>query len=134
MKDRITPENIKSIEKNQIFVYGDNEAHIHGAGAAKQAMKFGAKYHKGGLVGRTYGIPTKSAKLTVLSLSKIQKHIDIFVGVSQFYPEKTFLVTAIGTGLSGYSAQDIAPLFKEAVKYDNIHLSQRFWDVLNKEK
>ena len=45
-----------------------------------------------------------------------------------------FLVTEIGCGLSGYEPEDIAPFFKDAVNLKNVHLPQRFWDVLNKNK
>ena len=38
--------------RNEIFVFGSNLAGIHGAGAAKVALKFGARYGHGiGLYG-----------------------------------------------------------------------------------
>jgi hypothetical protein len=55
-----TPENIQSLKSNEIFVFGSNTLGRHGAGAAKQAMKFGAKYGQArGLQGQTYAIVTK---------------------------------------------------------------------------
>ena len=39
--------------------------------------------------------------------------------------------TEIGCGISGHSPSEIAPLFKEALKMDNIHLPLVFWDILN---
>ena len=38
---------------------------------------------------------------------------------------------AIPCGISGHSPSEIAPLFKEALKMDNIHLPLVFWDILN---
>ena len=48
MKNRITPENITQLGKNEIFVFGSNLAGRHGAGSAKEAIKnWGAKYGVG---------------------------------------------------------------------------------------
>ncbi len=127
---RITPENITKLEPNEIFGYGDNEAHIHGKGAAKQAMHFGANYHQGGLVGQTYGIPTKDKFMRVLPLNLIQLHIYQFLLVAKQNPDLIFLVTEIGCGLAGYKPKHIAPLFKDAVDIENIHLPARFWHKL----
>ena len=71
---------ITKLEPNEIFCYGANLAGIHGAGAARQAMKFGAVYGRFGLVGQTYGIPTKDRNLKTLPLSEIKHYIDIFEG------------------------------------------------------
>lgn len=79
---------IKDLAKHEVFVFGDNEAHIHGAGAAKQAMKFGAKYGEQ-ISEQTYGIPTKDSKIkNVLSLNKIQKHVNQFIEYAKNHPEK----------------------------------------------
>ena len=37
-----------------------------------------------------------------------------FVGYAREYPELQFQVTAIGTGLAGYTHEQIAPMFDEA--------------------
>ena len=42
-----------------------------------------------------------------------------------------FLLTEIGCGIAGFAPKEIAPLFKEAINVPNIHLPQRFWDVMN---
>ena len=121
---------IQDLAKNEVFVFGDNEAHIHGAGAAKQAMKFGAKYGEQ-ISEQTYGIPTKDSKIkNVLSLNKIQKHVNQFIEYAKNHPEKIFLVTEIGCGLSRLTPEDIAPLFMAAIPHNNIHLPKKFWDVL----
>ena len=38
-----TGTKITSLKNNEIFVFGSNPTGYHGAGAAKSAMKFGAK-------------------------------------------------------------------------------------------
>lgn len=121
---------VKELKSNEVFVFGDNEAHIHGAGAAKQAMRFGAK-HGQQISEQTYGIPTKDVKIKyTLSLNKIKKHVNEFIEYAKNKPDKIFLVTEIGCGLAGLKYNDIAPMFKEAIKYNNIHLPKKFWDIL----
>ncbi len=88
---KFTPENIRHLAPNQIFVYGANEAYIHGAGAAKLAMKWGAKYGAAGLVGQTYGIPTKDRQIYTLPLDKIQLHVNTFLSFAFTHPEYEFL-------------------------------------------
>jgi hypothetical protein len=96
-----------------IFVFGSNLAGRHGRGAAFTAKKFwGAKNGVGeGLQGNAYGIPTKDRDLKVLSLSQIRKSVRRFVEFTYQHPNKTFLITAIGCGLAGYSPSQIAPMF-----------------------
>ena len=133
---RITPENIISLKENEIFVYGDNMAHIHGAGAALQAMNFGAKYGEGfHIVGQTYGIPTKNKILQVLPLDIIQNFvIDFIEYIVKGNSNKVFLITKIGTGLSGYSNEDIAPLFKDVLELDNCYLPIEFINIIKQTK
>jgi len=129
---RQTPQNITKLESNQIFVFGSNLAGRHGKGAAKTAKKWGAipgRYI--GLQGKTYGIPTKDFELRTLSTSQIKEYVDEFIQFAKENKEKEFLVTEIGCGLAGLSPAEIAPLFKDAVEVQNIHLPKRFWKVLN---
>lgn len=110
----ITPELVTSLPMNRIFVFGSNLSGRHGAGAAKSAMKWGAKYLQGiGLQGRCYGIPTKGnyPLLPVLSLDIIKQHIDDFWLCVRDLSTLTFYITEIGCGLAGYKPEDIAPLF-----------------------
>lgn len=133
MKNRITEEDIIKLQKNEVFVFGSNLAGIHGKGAALQAKKFGATYRRShGLDGNVYGIPTKDQNLKILQLDRIQKYIDNFIFDASNYTEKIFLVTKIGCGLAGYTPEQIAPLFKEAITIENIHLPEEFWAVLIK--
>ena len=135
MQNRTTPEIITSLQLNEIFVFGSNLAGRHGAGASKQALKFGAKYGIWlGIIGNTFSIPTKDKKLKVLPINKISNLIYFFINyVAKEKPHLTFLVTKIGCGLAGYTPNDIAPLFKNAIEVENIHLPAEFWQVLNKQ-
>lgn len=100
-------------QNNEIFVFGSNLMGLHGAGAARQALTYGAKYGCGiGLQGQTYAIPTKDKFLEVLPLVDIKNYINEFKQFTKDHKEMNFFVTAVGTGFARYSHQDIAPLFK----------------------
>lgn len=128
-QQRITPENITDIQQHEVFVFGSNKSGIHGKGAAKTAMKWGAVYGKGhGMMGQTYGIPTVDFGIRKsLSVEEIKPYVDDFLEYAKSRQDLTFLVTAIGTGLAGIQAKDIAPLFAQAVDIPNICLPQDFW-------
>jgi len=130
--DRITPDNITELKENEVFVFGSNESGRHGKGAAKTAMKWGAKYGQAkGLQGRTYGIPTVNASISnKLSLVKIKYYIGLFYGDCLYSKHLTFLVTPIGCGLAGWADKDIAPLFIDFIDLENVHLPKSFWNIL----
>lgn len=124
---RITSSNITVLQPGEIFVFGSNLEGQHGGGAALLAYrKWGAIWGQGvGLQGQTYGIPTMQG-----GVETIAPYVDEFIRFAQAHPKLIFLVTEIGCGIAGFRPEEIAPLFKEAVKVENIHLPQRFWDVL----
>lgn len=130
---KASPTNIQSLQPNQIFVFGSNEAGIHGAGAARLAWKaFGAKWGKGyGLHGSSFAIPTKDRGIRTMELNEIQRYVNSFVDFASVNPELEFLVTEIGCGLAGLTPEQVAPMFKQARGLDNVLLPQRFIDVLN---
>lgn len=132
MKDRITPENIKRLEDNQVFVFGSNLSGRHGKGAAKTALGWGAKWGQAkGLQGKTYGIPTKDATIRkTLSVNEISIFVNEFILFATQNPQLTFLVTEIGCGLAGLKPKEIAPLFKDVVNIENIYLPDKFWHKL----
>ena len=123
---RVTPNIIDTLKEGEIFVFGSNCHGYHGGGAALTAMqKFGAIYGQGdGLQGRSYGISTMEG------VSAMRENIDRFIVFAKVHQELTFLVTRIGCGIAGYSVETVAPLFKEAMKVENIHLPEDFWQVL----
>jgi len=107
-KDRTLPS-----DNETIFVFGSNLAGIHGAGAAKIALNFGASYDYGvGPYGHSYAIPTKDHDIRTMSIEHIIPYIDRFKKFTHMFSQKQFFVTRIGCGLAGYKDHQIAPLFK----------------------
>ena len=96
-----------------VFVFGSNLAGRHGAGAAKTALReYGAVYGQGwGRQGRSYAIPTKDENLKTLPLCAIQGWCWAFIEHAKANPQERFYVTPVGTGLAGYSKDQIAPFF-----------------------
>lgn len=133
MIKRTTPEIIKTISENEVFVFGSNLSGRHGKGAAKTALGWGAKYGQAsGIQGKTYGIPTKDASIRrTLSIEEIKPFVDDFIEWAKYHSGNIFYVTEIGCGLAGLKPKEVAPLFKEAVNVDNIHLPARFWHKLS---
>ena len=104
---------VDSLPPGTIFVFGSNLAGRHGKGAALTARKnFGAVSGVGaGPTGQSYAIPTKDAQLNPLPLHRIGLYISGFLNYAWERPEVNFYVTAIGTGLAGYTHAQIAPMF-----------------------
>lgn len=125
--NRITSDYIKSLEPDEVFVFGSNLQGAHGGGAAAMAlMFFGAVWGQGvGMQGQSYAIPTMQG-----GVETIAPFVDEFIEYAKAHPEKRFLVTEIGCGIAGFSSEEIAPLFKAAVPIENISLPQRFWNIL----
>jgi hypothetical protein len=125
-------EWITDLKPLQIFVFGSNISGIHGAGAAKQAMTWGAIFRKGeGIQGRTYAIPTKGiAAMNTLSIEEIKPYVDTFRHYAQMNMEYEFLVTEIGCGLAGLTPEQVAPLFNNMPL--NVKLPKSFIKILNK--
>ena len=126
---RISPRWIDTLEENEIFVFGSNLQGMHGGGAARVAHeKFGAVWGEGiGLQGQSYAIPTMHG-----GVDAIAPYVNDFIAFAQEHPELKFLVTEIGCGIAGFRISEMAPLFKEALKMENIYLPERFIEVLEK--
>jgi len=134
MNRNISPSNITRLGPNEIFTYGSNEAGVHGCGAAAYARThFGAQMGVGiGPTGQCYALPTKDQRIETLSLGAILVHVQDFLRYAVEHPEQKFLVTAIGTGLAGLAAREIAPMFFHSpdgwVKLPpNVFLPEPFW-------
>ena len=126
-KDRKTPEFITKLQPDEVFVFGSNLAGMHGGGAARIArIYFGAKMGQGvGLQGSSYAIPTMQG-----GTETIAPYVDEFIAFAKAHPQMHFLVTRIGCGIAGFDAEDIAPLFRDAVDVKNISLPADFWEIL----
>jgi len=105
---------------NNIFCFGSNEKGIHGAGAARFATEIGAKSGISfGLSGNTFAIPTKDSKLETLDEDSILCYLFSFFHFAKRNPELTFYLTAIGTGLAGYSIEKLSEWLLEG-EYNSI--------------
>lgn len=102
--------------QDPIFVFGSNEAGIHGAGAAAFAVRHHeAIMGKGvGIQGTSYGIPTKDHQIQTLPLPCIASYVKGFLKCAELRPDTIFHVTQIGCGLAGLEPKDIAPMFHGA--------------------
>lgn len=100
----------------EIFVYGSNLRGDHGAGSARAALEhFGAVYGVGvGLMGDSYGIPTKDENIETMSIASIAPYVEDFIAFAKDRPTWRFNIVAIGCGLAGYRPSDIAPMFKDS--------------------
>lgn len=119
-----------------IFVFGSNEAGIHGAGAADYALKRkGAIWgHGEGIAGQSYAIPTKDHVIRTLPYESVKKYVVHFLDIARRHPELEFQVTRIGCGLAGFEDSEIAPLFTSApsnclfdTAWKTYLLDARFW-------
>ena len=121
-----TPERITELKENEVFVFGSNLSGSHGGGAAWIAyQKFGAIWGQGeGLQGQSYAIPTMEG------MQNMNEAIKRFISFATQHPELRFLVTQIGCGIAGYSASQIAPMFKECIPLENVALPSDFWKSL----
>lgn len=99
-----------------IFVFGSNEAGIHGAGAALIAHRqHGAVWNRGfGHLGNSYAIPTKDGGIQTLPVDSVKDHVERFLLYATQHDYLEFKVTRIGCGLAGFTDSDIAPLFLDA--------------------
>ena len=112
------------------FVFGSNEAGNPAGGAAREAAAWwGAEMHIGfGPVGGSFAIPTMDWKMQALPLEVIRHYVDRFIAFARLKPKATFLVTAIGTGICGYTHEEIAPMFTTAP--DNCVLPEEWGTIL----
>ena len=126
LPSRITPSMINVLEKNEIFVFGSNFQGMHMGGAARVAYsKFGAEWGNGeGLQGQSYALPTMEG---IENTTAAARH---FTACAKEHPELKFFVTPVGCGIAGYTPEDIAPMFREAAKLENVYLPVSFWKVL----
>ena len=131
-----TPEIIQHLNENEVFVYGSNQYANHAGGAAKiAAEKFGAinGVAPTGLCGQSYGIITTSFNDVPVQLSHIITQIMALYSFAKLRPDLTFFVTKIGTGIAGFTIQQMADAFNVAadIKPNNIILPIEFSNLTN---
>ena len=143
-----TGEQITKLEPNYIFVFGSNPEGRHGAGAARAALKFGAKYGIGrGLQGQTYALVTKNLKegfVEKLADGTAKTYLkagyrsisqeDLIENIKEFYAcaeqnknLKFFLVyKADSKNLNGYSSKELYEMLTTYKIPDNVYLHSSF--------
>lgn len=126
----ITPNYIKELKENEIFVFGSNRQGRHGKGAALTArLKFGAIYGQStGLQGQSYAIITKELRKDYqpVSLQEVKEGVDTFIQFAKDNQDLTFYVVELGCNLAYFTVEQIAPLFKKVVMLKNVYLPERF--------
>lgn len=124
-----TPAWIKELKENEVFVFGSNLGGFHAGGAARVALEqFGAVWGQGvGLQGQSYAIPTMHGGVDV-----IKPYVDEFIAFAREHRDLKFLVTPIGCGIAGFTIDEIAPLFADAIDDENIILPEDFVKVIDR--
>lgn len=127
MAQKFTPENITSLGRNEVFVFGSNLAGNHAGGAAHVAHeKFGAVMGQGvGMQGQSYAIPTMQG-----GIETIKPYVDDFIDFAKAHRDLTFYVTRIGCGIAGFKDEQIATLFDAAFDLPNVVLPEIFSHII----
>ena len=124
--NRVASARINTLDEGEVFVFGSNKQGMHGGGAARFAFDhLGAEWGVGeGLTGRCYALPTMEG------IESFRQAVGRFTECARAHQELTFLVTAVGCGIAGYSVGDVAPMFREAASLSNVYLPRSFWKAL----
>lgn len=113
-----TDENgfITALDKNEIIVIGTNAKGEHGGGLAYTAYRKGwYPYGKSeGLFDQGFGIDTMSGEL------KIKQGLGNLYRTAKKIPSLIFLLTPIGTGIAGYSKDEMAKMIDEINWTENV--------------
>lgn len=141
---RVTPEEIKILEDDEIFVFGSNSRGYHGAGAAvfaaecgypmgvSQALDIDAQC-MGIVTVNSLGNKFQSTPKAMPTLDELKQNVDRAIETFKTNPKLNFLVTEIGCGLAGFAPMQIAWMFHECINMPNVALPKRFWMILNAE-
>ena len=123
-----TPEFITELKPNEVFVFGSNLQGMHAGGAARIAHeRFGAVWGQGvGMQGQSYAIPTMQG-----GVETIEPYVEDFMDYAFRHRELTFLVTRIGCGIAGFTAEEIAPLFLKVIDLENVILPKDFVEIMH---
>lgn len=118
---------IDQLEPNQIFVFGSNRNGYHAGGAARQAFEdFGAVWGEcEGLFGQSYAFPTLGKGYKKLTKKQLIMSRALLYRVAKENPDKEFLLTPVGTGIAGYTYEEITPLFENLP----VNIKKVNWEV-----
>ena len=111
---------IEGLDDNEVFVFGSNMNGFHYGGVAQQALLWGALPGVGvGRQGKTYAIPTLDTDMSKLPLETIREHLCDLIEYAKKYPNTKLLLTKIGQGVAGFSAEEIESITPKILP-DNI--------------
>lgn len=114
-----TPPRVQHWTKDEYVVYGDASQGQRGEDGKAETVF--SRFNRNPVKG--YPIPTIGK-----NLDEIQASVSAFVEHAKAHPERRFHVRKVGYHKAGYTVQQIAPLFKDAVGLKNILLPE---DMLN---
>ena len=119
---------INELKHNEIFIFGSNLCGAHGGGAARQACdQFGAKWGIGeGLTGQCYAFPTLDEYHEKIDKLQLLKSRDKLYETCKSLPEKTFLLTSVGTGIAGFTHEYMKEIFISQVTPENLILPEEW--------
>ena len=122
-RERVAPEVIRHLDKDEIFVFGSNVDGQHNVGASLYALEhFGAVNGQAeGCQGQSYAIPTVGN-----SFDELKAAITRFNEYVVMHPQNKFVLSAIGCADAGYGVEQIAPLFRQAYSFGNVYVPQSF--------
>lgn len=106
----------------------DKEGMVGGA-ALTARNKFGAIYGQSeGLQGQSYAIITKELRKDYqpVSLQEVKEGVDTFIQFAKDNQHLTFYVVELGCNLAYFTVEEIAPLFRPAMRLKNVYLPERF--------
>jgi len=119
---------INSLSDNEVFIFGSNLNGHHAGGAALQAVNaFGAEWGIGeGLTGHCYAFPTLDKDMRPLLRSDLIDSRHKLYATCNALPEKTFLLTAVGTGIAGNSHDYMKEIFTSQATPGNLILPEEW--------
>jgi hypothetical protein len=128
-KERTSPNFIKKLEDNEVFVFGSNILGQHSGGAALYAKEhFGAiEGNPEGIQGKSYAIPTHGN-----TFQELEEAVGRFTEYVVMHPQNVFMLTAIACGAAGYSVEQVAPLFRQAYTFGNVYVPTGFLPFMPK--
>jgi len=119
-----TPDNITELKPNEYIVVGTNYDGNHGGGLAAYAQEyFGLQPRCAhGISGQCYCI------VTMTNLGQIEIGVKGLIEFAIFNPDKIFYLTKIGTGIAGFSEDEIkGSLKKVSSKAPNNIIKPKGW-------
>lgn len=63
----------------------------------------------------------------------IKPYTDEFIKFAKQHTDLHFLVIRVGSEITGFKDEEIAPLFKDAVDLSNVNLPKEFIDILKEQ-